>query len=157
MTNLPQPQHQPDDNVWARFSVNPHTHPEVRASDTDRDVAAEVINAAFSDGRLDNLEHADRLSAVLGAKTLGELVPLLSDVTIAARPAVPKTPVAAARDTAAVMANSSSATSTRRKRKPCLNCSLARCTIMPWKTWRASLREVRSMNRTCVASSPNSA
>lgn len=100
MTNLPQPQHQPDDNVWARFSVNPHTHPEVRASDSDRDVAAEVINAAFSDGRLDNLEHADRLSAVLGAKTLGELVPLLSDVTIAARPAVPKTPVAAARDTA---------------------------------------------------------
>ena len=100
MTNLPQPQHQPDDNVWARFSVNPHTHPEVRASDTDRDVAAEVMNAAFSDGRLDNLEHADRLSAVLGAKTLGELVPLLSDVTIAARPAVPKTPVAAARDTA---------------------------------------------------------
>lgn len=101
MTHLPQPQpHRPADNVWARFSVNPHTQPDVRASDADRDVAAEVINAAFSDGRLDNLEHADRLSAVLGAKTLGELVPLIADVTVAARPQTPKTPVSAARDVA---------------------------------------------------------
>lgn len=98
MTNLPQPT--PPGDVWGRFSVDPRGNPAVRASDGDRDVAAEVVNAAFSDGRLDNLEHADRLEAVLRAKTLGDLVPLIADVTVASRPTAPRTPVAAARRTA---------------------------------------------------------
>lgn len=97
MSQSLQPHSAGPDDLWARFSARPQSHPTVRASDADRDVAAEVINAAFSDGRLDKLEHADRLEAVLGAKTLGELVPLLSDVTIAGRPEEPTTPVARVR------------------------------------------------------------
>ena len=62
--------------VWTRFSADPRVHGDVRASDADRDVAAEAINAAFSDGRLDSIEHSERLSGVLASKRLGELVPL---------------------------------------------------------------------------------
>ncbi len=79
--------------VWARFTADPRTSPDVRASDADRDIAAEAINAAFSDGRLDNLEHSDRLGAVLAAKRLGELTPLIDDIVVAGRP----TPAAKAR------------------------------------------------------------
>ena len=76
-------------DVWARFTADPRRQPEVRASDADRDIAAEAINAAFSDGRLDSLEHSERLGAVLGAKRLGELELLIADITIAARPPAP--------------------------------------------------------------------
>lgn len=71
--------------VWTRFSADPRVHGDVRASDADRDVAAEAINAAFSDGRLDSIEHSERLSGVLASKRLGELVPLLSDIVVATR------------------------------------------------------------------------
>lgn len=83
----------PERPLWSRFSADPHTHGDMRASDADRDVAAEVINAAFSDGRLDSIEHGERLAGVLQAKRLGELVPLLGDITVAARPQPPQTPV----------------------------------------------------------------
>ena len=73
------------ENVWARFSADPRTQGEVRASDADRDVAAEALNAAFGDGRLDSAEHADRLASALGAKKLGEIVPLLSDIVVSQR------------------------------------------------------------------------
>lgn len=81
----------PTGDPWSRFSADPRTESAVRASDADRDIAATALNGAFGDGRLDAAEHADRLSAALSARQLGELVPLLSDVVIApaARPVVP--------------------------------------------------------------------
>ncbi|MFT3876593.1 MAG: DUF1707 domain-containing protein [Propioniciclava sp.] len=79
--------------LWARFSADPRTQGSVRASDADRDLAADVVNTAFQEGRLDSIEHSERLGAVLQAKTLGQLVPLLSDVTISDRPRRPVTPV----------------------------------------------------------------
>lgn len=85
MTNLPQPQ--PAGDVWSRFSADPRRAGGVRASDADRDLAASVLNAAFGDGRLDRVEHAERLDAVMSARTLGELAPLLTDVVVSARPA----------------------------------------------------------------------
>ncbi|MDO5533514.1 MAG: DUF1707 domain-containing protein [Propionibacteriaceae bacterium] len=81
--NLPAP----SGDLWAQFSADPRRAADVRASDADRDIAAEAINAAYSDGRLDADEHAERLSQALAVKRLGELVPLLSDVVVTGRPA----------------------------------------------------------------------
>jgi hypothetical protein len=52
----------------------------LRASDADRDTAAEVINNALAEGRLTAEEHSDRLDAIYAAKTHAELVPLLDDL-----------------------------------------------------------------------------
>lgn len=79
----------PAQDPWTQFSADPRRHPQVRASDADRDVVTEAVNAAFSDGRLDAVEHAERLQDALAAKRLGDLVPLLEDITIAARPEPP--------------------------------------------------------------------
>ena len=81
----------PADDAWSRFTANPRVQPAVRASDADREVAAQALNAAFAEGRLDRVEHTDRLTVALGAKQLGELVPLLDDITISTRPR-PATP-----------------------------------------------------------------
>lgn len=89
MTLQPQPE---SGDLWSRFSADPRRMPSVRASDADRDVAAQALNAAFSDGRLDQSEHAERLSTALAAKTLGDLPPLLSDIVVSARPAPPPAP-----------------------------------------------------------------
>ncbi len=79
--------------IWGRFSADPRQHPGFRAADADRDIAADAVNAAFAQGRLDAAEHAERLQAVLAAKRLGELEPLLADITVAtgghARPLQP--------------------------------------------------------------------
>ena len=81
--------------IWGRFSADPRRHPATRAGDADRDVAADAVNAAFAQGRLDAAEHAERLQAVLGAKRLGELEPLLADITVASGPALPVQPAPA--------------------------------------------------------------
>jgi Domain of unknown function (DUF1707)/Cell wall-active antibiotics response 4TMS YvqF len=66
----------------------------LRASDADRDRAADVINAALAEGRLTADEHSDRLDAIYSAKTHAEIVPLLDDLP--ARPAQVATPTASA-------------------------------------------------------------
>lgn len=72
-------------DLWSRFTTDPRTQSALRASDADRDIAAEALNVAYTEGRLDAGEHTDRLGAALAARHLGELVPLLSDVTAAPR------------------------------------------------------------------------
>ena len=52
----------------------------LRASDADRDQVAEVLHAAFADGRLDLNEHDDRVTAALNAKTFDDLTPLTADL-----------------------------------------------------------------------------
>ncbi len=63
---------------------------ELRASDADRDAAAERLRVAAGEGRLDPDELDERLSAVYRARWCSELVSLTSDVTpppsVAARP-----------------------------------------------------------------------
>lgn len=54
---------------------------QLRASDADRDKVAEVLHGAFADGRLDQEEHAERLEAVLSARTFAELTPLTADLS----------------------------------------------------------------------------
>ncbi|GLW12920.1 hypothetical protein Misp01_80480 [Microtetraspora sp. NBRC 13810] len=51
-----------------------------RASDAERDQVAAVLGEALATGRLTSVEHADRLEAAYAAVTLGELLPLTSDL-----------------------------------------------------------------------------
>src|ERR1051326_9215025 len=52
----------------------------MRASDADRDRVADALRDAYAEGRLDVEEHNERIDRAYKAKTLGELVPLLSDL-----------------------------------------------------------------------------
>ncbi|MEY9210898.1 DUF1707 domain-containing protein [Thermobifida halotolerans] len=55
----------------------------MRASDADRDATAERLAHALSEGRLDLTEYDERLSAAMGAKTMGELARLTDDLPAA--------------------------------------------------------------------------
>ncbi|MGH8933432.1 MAG: DUF1707 SHOCT-like domain-containing protein [Egibacteraceae bacterium] len=68
-------------------SLEPAQH---RASDQDRDAVAETLSDALAAGRLTVEEHAERLDLVYRAQTVGELVPLTSDL-----PAVRPSPIPA--------------------------------------------------------------
>lgn len=57
---------------------NPNSR--LRASDADRELAAEVLNNALAEGRLSVAEHSERLDAVYQAKTQAEIVPLVDDL-----------------------------------------------------------------------------
>jgi hypothetical protein len=92
----------PDNNCMTPQDFNENSR--LRASDADRDQAAEVINNALAEGRLTADEHSDRLNAIYTAKTQADLVPLLEDLpgagAVAARapaPAPHRTGRAAAR------------------------------------------------------------
>ncbi|HYU65842.1 MAG TPA: DUF1707 domain-containing protein, partial [Jatrophihabitantaceae bacterium] len=65
------------DNLPDRPS-NPHAH--LRASDDDRDRVVDVLREALAAGKLDQVEHAERLEATFMAKTLGELEPITADL-----------------------------------------------------------------------------
>lgn len=54
--------------------------PDLRASDEDRDSVAAVLAEALATGRLTSDEHSERLEAVYGARTLGQLAPLTADL-----------------------------------------------------------------------------
>ena len=62
--------------------------PRMRASDADRDVAADRLRIAAGEGRLDPDELDERLSGVYGARWCSELVELTSDITPPAATAV---------------------------------------------------------------------
>lgn len=55
--------------------------PQLRASDADRDVAADRLRVAAGEGRLDPDELDERLSSVYAARWGSELVALTSDIT----------------------------------------------------------------------------
>ena len=54
--------------------------PDLRASDLDRDVAADVLCAAVADGRLSLAELDQRLEDVLSARTLRQIARVMSDL-----------------------------------------------------------------------------
>ncbi len=58
----------------------PVAEADLRASDADRERVAELLRDAYAEGRLDGEEHAERIGAAYGAKTLGELEPLTRDL-----------------------------------------------------------------------------
>jgi hypothetical protein len=63
--------------------------PELRASDADREAAAERVRQACLEGRLDSDELDERLGQVYAARWTGELQRLTADVTPAAPPPPP--------------------------------------------------------------------
>lgn len=68
---------------------------DLRASNADRDVAADILCAAVADGRLSLDELDERLERVLSARTLRELAALISDVPVRpfSRPALQAEPL----------------------------------------------------------------
>jgi Domain of unknown function (DUF1707) len=69
----------------------PHA-PAIRASDQDREVVVQRLQAAFAEGRLDDEEFDKRTRAALTARTSANLAPLLDDLPAAARPAAAPVP-----------------------------------------------------------------
>jgi hypothetical protein len=65
----------------------------MRASDTDRDAAASLLNEAFAEGRLTADEHDQRLSAAYAARSWQQLHQLTADLpaasVVAAEPMAP--------------------------------------------------------------------
>jgi hypothetical protein len=81
-----------------------------RASDADRDRAADQLREALAEGRLSPEEHAERIELVYSAKTYAELAPALEDLPVAADgpaptvAAAPKDLPAPSREPASVVA-----------------------------------------------------
>ncbi|RCV49152.1 DUF1707 and DUF4870 domain-containing protein [Marinitenerispora sediminis] len=79
-----------------RHSVQPAPE-QLRVTHADRDAVADRLKEAYADGQLDHEEFEERLDLAMGAKTRGELQPLLLDLTLE-RPsggAAPASPFAA--------------------------------------------------------------
>jgi hypothetical protein len=66
--------------------------PEVRASDGDRERVVEQLRRHMGEGRLTLDEFEDRAAMAYGARTAGELVPLLSDLPDVPEPPRPSGP-----------------------------------------------------------------
>lgn len=81
--NLPVPPNS-GGRDWASFSADPRDpqFQQLRSSDADRGTAAAMLADAFADGRLDKDEYDQRLNQAMSSKSLGELVPVLSDLTV---------------------------------------------------------------------------
>lgn len=53
---------------------------DLLASDADREAVAGLLSSAFAEGRLTADEHAERVRAAFGARSLGELGALTADL-----------------------------------------------------------------------------
>lgn len=84
--NLPVPPN--SGGGWSAFSVDPRDpqYQHLRASDSDRATASSMLAGAYADGRLDKDEYDQRLDQVTSAKSMGELVPVLHDLTVVPQP-----------------------------------------------------------------------
>lgn len=80
--------------VWSAFSADPRdpAAAELRATDADRDAAADALREAYADGRLTRAEYDERSGAALGARTVGAFLPLLVDLLPAGRAAAVRNP-----------------------------------------------------------------
>lgn len=67
---------------WQGFTVDPRPQPNqvLRAADSDRDFATRMVEQARLDGRLTAPEAEERAARAAGARTLGELLPLVGDL-----------------------------------------------------------------------------
>ena len=82
--------------VFPAPGLDPVFGPDLRASDFDRDVAADMLCAAVADGRISLAELDQRLGDVLSARTLREIARVMSDLPSPGRtgPAKPVRPEA---------------------------------------------------------------
>lgn len=84
----------PDIEVWSQFAHDPRvaSNAPMRASDRDREVIATILGNAFAEGRLTHGEYDERADAALASRTLGDLMPLVADLPVAA--STPRTSIA---------------------------------------------------------------
>ncbi len=77
------------ENFWESFRLDPRqaANAPMRASDADRELVRVVLADAYGDGRLNREEYDDRLTAVYGSRTLGELPSLVADLIPSGSPA----------------------------------------------------------------------
>lgn len=61
------------------MAMNADWH-SMRASDADRERAADVLKAALAEGRIDMAEHKRRVSALMTSHTYGEIHRLIADL-----------------------------------------------------------------------------
>lgn len=69
-------------SLWTRFSADPRSHEQVRASDADRAVVSDVLSEAFALGQIDAEEFDERTESAARIKTLGQIPPLLADLVV---------------------------------------------------------------------------
>ena len=69
-------------DFWEGFTHDPRlpAHASLRATDADRERIQGLLADAYADGRLSAPEHEERLTAAVGARTLGDLPPLAVDL-----------------------------------------------------------------------------
>jgi len=74
--------------VWNQFDHDPRiaANAATRASDRDRGVIESVLADAFAEGRLTHTEYDERSDAAFASRTLGDLMPLVSDLPISRAP-----------------------------------------------------------------------
>lgn len=77
--HLPQPAPEPFPAQRAP-DPRPITPGRLRASDADRDLIAQLLGAAYAEGRLQRDEHDARLDQAMRARFFDELVPLTGDL-----------------------------------------------------------------------------
>ncbi|HHV20605.1 MAG TPA: DUF1707 domain-containing protein [Propionibacterium sp.] len=80
--------------VWSRFPLDPRASGDLRAGDSDRETARDIISEAYAHGQLSHEEYSQRLSAVLHAHHLGQLVPVLNDIQVQRSPGMVPRPAA---------------------------------------------------------------
>ncbi len=68
--------------VGAGDGVVPAGYGAMRASTADRERAVDVLKAAFAEGRLDQIEYADRVGVAYSSRTYAELPALTADLPI---------------------------------------------------------------------------
>jgi hypothetical protein len=62
--------------------MTPPGHGQLRTSQADRERAADVLKAAFAEGRLDQDEYTDRVGLVHASRTYAELAELTADLPV---------------------------------------------------------------------------
>ncbi len=67
---------------WSSFGRDPRVRENqgLRAADRDRDIVRDAISEAYADGRLTREEMDARLTQVLQARLLGDLLPIVADL-----------------------------------------------------------------------------
>ena len=68
--------------LWSRFSADPRSYGQVRASDADRAIVSDVLSEAYALGQLDVEEFDERTEAAAKIKTLGEVPALIEDLVL---------------------------------------------------------------------------
>lgn len=68
--------------LWSRFSADPRSYGQVRASDADRAVVSDVLSEGYALGQLDVEEFDERTEAAAKIKTLGEVPALIEDLVL---------------------------------------------------------------------------